>query len=71
MENRRKNIKSNGIICSIDVVGRAEEAINDYLSVFKNSTMGTIIRYGAEQDPDKEGTVMFAVGSRKNLASPG
>ena len=71
MENRRKNIKSNGIICSIDVVGRAEEAINDYLSVFKNSKIGAIIRYGAEQDSDKEGTVIFAVGSRTNLASPG
>jgi len=43
-----------------DVTGRAEEAINHYLSVFKNSKMGTIIRYGAEQEPDKEGTVMFA-----------
>src|ERR671924_1508590 len=40
-----------------DVAGRAEEAINYYLSVFKNSKMGTIIRYGAEQEPDKEGTV--------------
>jgi predicted 3-demethylubiquinone-9 3-methyltransferase (glyoxalase superfamily) len=43
-----------------DVAGRAEEAVNYYLSVFKNSKMGTIIRYGAEQEPDKEGTVMFA-----------
>jgi len=43
-----------------DVVGRAEEAINHYLSVFKNSKMGAIIYYGAGQEPDKEGTVMFA-----------
>ena len=43
-----------------DVVGRAEEAINHYLSVFKNSKLGTIIHYGAGQEPDKEGTVMFA-----------
>jgi predicted 3-demethylubiquinone-9 3-methyltransferase (glyoxalase superfamily) len=43
-----------------DVAGRAEEAINHYLSVFKNSKMGTIARYGAGQEPDKEGTVMFA-----------
>jgi predicted 3-demethylubiquinone-9 3-methyltransferase (glyoxalase superfamily) len=43
-----------------DVVGRAEEAINHYLSVFKNSKIGTIIHYGAGQEPDKEGTVMFA-----------
>ena len=43
-----------------DVAGRAEEAINVYLSVFKNSKMGAIIHYGAGQEPDKEGTVMFA-----------
>ena len=43
-----------------DVAGRAEEAIKHYLSVFKNSKIGTIIHYGAGQEPDKEGTVMFA-----------
>jgi len=43
-----------------DVAGRAEEAINHYISVFKNSRMGAIARYGAGQEPDKEGTVMFA-----------
>lgn len=41
-------------------VGRAEEAINFYLSVFKNSKPGGIYRYGPDQEPDKEGTVMFA-----------
>jgi predicted 3-demethylubiquinone-9 3-methyltransferase (glyoxalase superfamily) len=43
-----------------EVAGRAEEAINHYLSVFKNSKMGALARYGAGQEPDKEGTVMFA-----------
>ena len=43
-----------------DVAGRAEEAINFYLSVFKDSKMGLISRYGKGQEPDKEGTVMFA-----------
>lgn len=43
-----------------EVAGRAEEAINLYLSVFKNSKLGTLARYGAGQAPDKEGTVMFA-----------
>src|SRR2546423_2835156 len=43
-----------------NVAGRAEEAINFYLSIFKNSKMGQIHRYGASQEPDKEGTVMFA-----------
>jgi predicted 3-demethylubiquinone-9 3-methyltransferase (glyoxalase superfamily) len=40
--------------------GKAEEAIHFYLSVFKNSKMGSIHRYGPDQQPDKEGTVMFA-----------
>jgi predicted 3-demethylubiquinone-9 3-methyltransferase (glyoxalase superfamily) len=43
-----------------EVAGRAEEAINHYLSIFKNSKLGAIAHYGAGQEPDKEGTVMFA-----------
>jgi predicted 3-demethylubiquinone-9 3-methyltransferase (glyoxalase superfamily) len=43
-----------------NVAGNAEEAIQFYLSVFKDSKMGAILRYGAGQEPDKEGTVMFA-----------
>jgi predicted 3-demethylubiquinone-9 3-methyltransferase (glyoxalase superfamily) len=41
-------------------VGRAEKAINFYLSVFKDSKMGEIHRYGPNQEPDKAGTIMFA-----------
>jgi predicted 3-demethylubiquinone-9 3-methyltransferase (glyoxalase superfamily) len=40
--------------------GKAEEAINFYLSVFKNSKLGAIHRYPKGMEPDKEGTVMFA-----------
>jgi predicted 3-demethylubiquinone-9 3-methyltransferase (glyoxalase superfamily) len=43
-----------------DVAGRAEEAIDFYLSVFKNSKPGALVRYGPGQEPDREGTVMFA-----------
>lgn len=43
-----------------DVCGKAEEAINFYLSVFKDSKKGAMTRYGAGQEPDKEGTIMFA-----------
>jgi len=43
-----------------EVAGRAEEAINHYLSIFRNSKLGAIAHYGAGQEPDKEGTVMFA-----------
>ena len=43
-----------------DNVGRAEEAIRFYLSAFKDSKMGEAHRYGPDQLPDKEGTIMFA-----------
>ena len=42
-----------------DVTGKAEEAINFYLSVFKNSKRGILERYPAGMEPDKEGTVMY------------
>jgi predicted 3-demethylubiquinone-9 3-methyltransferase (glyoxalase superfamily) len=43
-----------------NVCGKAEEAINFYTSIFKNSTIGTIFRYPANEGPDKEGTIAFA-----------
>ena len=53
-----------GIVPSIifvgDKYGKAEEAINFYLSVFKESSMGEIMKYPAGSEPNKEGTVMFA-----------
>jgi predicted 3-demethylubiquinone-9 3-methyltransferase (glyoxalase superfamily) len=39
--------------------GKAEEATDFYLSVFKNAKRGTLARYPAGMDPDKEGTIMF------------
>jgi predicted 3-demethylubiquinone-9 3-methyltransferase (glyoxalase superfamily) len=42
------------------VCGKAEEAINFYLSVFKDSKMGAMHRYSTGQEPDEPGTVMFA-----------
>lgn len=42
-----------------DKNGKTEEATNFYLSVFKDSKRGTIARYGAGQEPDREGNVMF------------
>ncbi len=42
-----------------NVCGKAEEASDFYLSVFKNSKRGAIARYPAGMEPDKEGTVMF------------
>lgn len=40
--------------------GLAEEAINFYMSVFKDSKAGSLYRYGSNQEPDKEGTIMYA-----------
>lgn len=39
--------------------GKAEEAMNFYTSVFPDSSIGTISRYMAGQEPDKEGTIMY------------
>ena len=40
--------------------GRAEEAINFYCSVFHNTHVDGMLRYGNNQPPDKEGTIKFA-----------
>ena len=40
--------------------GQAEEALNFYLSVFKNTKKGSILRFLKDMEPDKEGTVQFA-----------
>jgi predicted 3-demethylubiquinone-9 3-methyltransferase (glyoxalase superfamily) len=40
--------------------GNAEEAIKLYTSMFSNSKIGDISRYGANAGPDKEGTVNYA-----------
>ncbi len=42
-----------------DVYGKAEEASDFYLSVFKNSKRSAMARYPAGMEPDKEGAVMF------------
>ncbi|HET6528497.1 MAG TPA: VOC family protein [Balneolaceae bacterium] len=40
--------------------GRAEEAISFYRDIFDDSETGLIARYEAGQEPDQEGTIMFA-----------
>jgi len=40
--------------------GKAEEAANFYLSVFKESKLGTLAKYPETSPAGKEGTVMFA-----------
>ncbi|PAV27647.1 hypothetical protein CIL05_20800 [Virgibacillus profundi] len=43
-----------------DQCGKAEEAMNFYLSIFSNSRQGHIAHYPGGMEPDKEGTVMFS-----------
>lgn len=40
--------------------GQAEAALDFYTGIFPDATIGGIARYGPDQDPDEEGTVMFA-----------
>ncbi len=42
-----------------DVCGKAEEASDYYLSVFRETKRGAIARYPAGMEPDREGTIMF------------
>ncbi len=43
-----------------DVCGKAEEAVNLYASIFKESSIDGILRYKRGEEPDKEGTVKYA-----------
>ncbi len=40
--------------------GKTEEAINNYLSIFKDSKINSIMRYNKGEEPDKEGTIKHA-----------
>jgi predicted 3-demethylubiquinone-9 3-methyltransferase (glyoxalase superfamily) len=42
-----------------DVAGKAEEASDFYLSVFKDAKRGIIARYPAGMEPEQEGSIMF------------
>ena len=41
------------------ICGQAEAAMKFYTSIFKDSKEGLVVRYGPDQTPDREGTVMF------------
>ncbi|MFZ3384683.1 MAG: VOC family protein [Candidatus Methanoperedens sp.] len=46
--------------------GKAEAAINFYTSVFNNTEIGDILRYGKGEEPDKEGTIKHAAFKLEN-----
>lgn len=43
-----------------DQAGKAEQAINFYAEVFGDAAVGNIARYGADQEPEREGMVAYA-----------
>jgi predicted 3-demethylubiquinone-9 3-methyltransferase (glyoxalase superfamily) len=42
-----------------DIYGKAEEASDFYLSLFKDARRGAMARYPAGMEPDREGMIMF------------
>lgn len=42
------------------VCGRAEEAINLYTAIFRNTKIDHVMRYGRDEAPDQEGTIRHA-----------
>lgn len=43
-----------------EVCGKAEEAISFYTSLFPDSKVGDLLRYGTDDEPDVEGTIKHA-----------
>ncbi len=46
--------------------GKAEEAINFYISLFHNARIGDILRYGQGMEPDQAGTIQHAAFTLEN-----
>jgi predicted 3-demethylubiquinone-9 3-methyltransferase (glyoxalase superfamily) len=43
-----------------DVCGKAEEAMSFYTTVFPDSAVGPVLRWGSGEEPDREGTIKHA-----------
>ncbi|MDF2942524.1 MAG: 3-demethylubiquinone-9 3-methyltransferase [Herbinix sp.] len=50
-----------------DQCGNTEEAIHFYTSVFQDSKIGEILRYGEDASPDKSGTILHVGFTLENL----
>lgn len=59
-EGETKQVITPSLMFVGNVYGKAEEAMNFYVSLFKDSKMGNISRYGPGMEPDKEGSIAFA-----------
>ncbi|MGC1243455.1 MAG: VOC family protein [Chryseosolibacter sp.] len=71
----RKDVGDQSIVTSLMFVkeyyGKAEDAINLYTSVFQDSTVTGVLRFGAEDSGEKEGTVkhaQFSLGGQTFMA---
>jgi predicted 3-demethylubiquinone-9 3-methyltransferase (glyoxalase superfamily) len=43
-----------------EMYDKAEEALNFYVDTFRNAKVNSMYRYGPDQQPDKEGAIMYA-----------
>ena len=57
MYNKLRGMSMQKITPFLWFDGQAEEAVNFYTSIFKNSKIGRIVRYG-EEGPGPQGSVM-------------
>lgn len=71
----RKDVGDQSIVTSLMFVkeyyGKAEDAIKLYTSVFQDSTVTGVLRFGAEDSGEKEGTVkhaQFSLGGQTFMA---
>ena len=68
---KKSDVGGQGVVPSLLFVkehyGQAEDAMNLYVSIFRNSRVEGVLRYGPDQAPEREGTVMhaqFTLGSQ-------
>ncbi len=54
------------LMFSGNVAGKIQEAIEFYISIFHNSALGSVSRYGKGQEPDAEGTIAHATFTLEN-----
>ena len=59
-EGEKRSMIMPSLLFTQTMAGKAEEAVDFYLSIFKDAKRGTIARYPAGMEPEKEGTVMFS-----------
>ena len=59
-EGEERPLITPALMFTGEKAGHAEEAINFYLSVFRNTKKGSMIHYSQDIEPNKKGTIQFA-----------